>query len=74
MSGTEGTVALMHKEAVNESDRVAAWRMDVAVRQGADPEVASRVATEQSIDLHEWISLVDRGCPPNTAYEILAPV
>lgn len=74
MSGTKGTVEPVHKEALDETEKVASWRMDVAVKEGASIEVASRVAAEHGIDLHEWIALVKSGCPHETAYEILAPV
>jgi hypothetical protein len=73
MSAAEGTVVAM-KDAVTEKDKVEAWRMLVVVRKDVPSEIASRVAVEQSIDLHEFVSYLDKGCAPELAYEILAPL
>ena len=41
---------------------------------GFEPQLAAELAAEPSIDLHELLVLVDRGCPPALAARILAPL
>jgi hypothetical protein len=53
---------------------VVAWRRDQLVRGGFPLPVASRVAGDRSFDLHALIELVERGCPPELAVRILAPL
>jgi hypothetical protein len=37
-------------------------------------DVAERLAGEERMDLHALLELVDRGCPPDLAARILAPL
>ena len=41
---------------------------------GFAPALAARVAENPDYDLHALIELVERGCPPEFAVRILAPV
>ena len=51
-----------------------AWRESRLRVAGFESETASRLAREQTVDLHELLELVDRGCPPHLAARILAPL
>ena len=41
---------------------------------GFEPCLAAELAAEPTVDLHELLVLVDRGCPPVLAARILAPL
>jgi hypothetical protein len=41
---------------------------------GFDAELAERLAGQDRVDLHALLELVDRGCPPDLAVRILAPL
>ena len=56
------------------SDDVATWRRDALLRAGFGPTLADQLARDGQIDLHELLGLVDRGCPPQLAARILAPL
>jgi hypothetical protein len=53
---------------------VVAWRRDQLVRAGFPLPFAARLARDPRIDLHELIGLTERGCPPELAVRILAPL
>jgi hypothetical protein len=55
-------------------DGVFAWRRSQLVRSGFSPPLAGRVAHDGRYDLHRLIELVERGCPPELALRILAPL
>ena len=55
-------------------DEVVAWRRAQLLQAGFPPALASRLARDGRYDLHALLSLVDRGCPPELAVRILAPV
>jgi hypothetical protein len=50
------------------------WRREQLRRAGFPDSLAARGAAERRMDLHELIELVDRGCPPDLALRILAPL
>jgi hypothetical protein len=50
------------------------WRRDQLVRSGFSDELAGRLASDREYDLHRLIELVERGCPPELAVRILAPL
>jgi hypothetical protein len=54
-----------------EQERVERWRADELLRAGFDPEAAAEVAARLDVDLHTATELVDRGCPPELALQIL---
>ena len=54
-----------------ELERVERWRADELMRAGFDPATAIAVATRLDIDLHRARELVDRGCSPELALQIL---
>jgi hypothetical protein len=57
-----------------ERDDVIAWRRTQLLRSGFPVRVAGRVAHDGCYDLHRLIELVERGCPPELALRILAPL
>jgi hypothetical protein len=55
-------------------DPVAEWRRRRLLAAGFTSHLAARLAVQRSIDLHAMLELVDRGCPPELAARILAPL
>lgn len=53
---------------------VRAWRREQLVGAGFARERAERLAWDDRWDLHALLELVDRGCPPELAERILAPL
>jgi hypothetical protein len=51
-----------------------AWREGRLRIAGFEKEAASRLAKDEAVDLHALLELVDRGCPPQLAARILAPL
>ena len=49
------------------------WRRRRLIVAGFDAPLAAWVA-DSGIDLHELLVLIDRGCPPQLAARILAPI
>jgi len=64
MSAVETTIE-------TESERVERWRTEELIRLGFDPDVAIVMAIEPGIDLHAASDLIERGCPPSLAAQIL---
>jgi hypothetical protein len=52
---------------------VRVWREAVLTRADVVPELARRLASDPGYDLHELLTLLDRGCPAGLAARILAP-
>jgi hypothetical protein len=50
------------------------WRREQLVHSGFPFPVAARLSTDSRYDLHALIELVERGCPPELAVRILAPL
>ncbi len=55
-------------------DEVVRWRREQLVESGFALPLAVRIAKNARYDLHALIELVERGCPPELAERILAPV
>jgi hypothetical protein len=53
-----------------ERDKVESWRLHVLIEAGFPLSLAERVAASEA-DLHTAVDLVDAGCTPKTAAEIL---
>jgi hypothetical protein len=58
---------------VNDAN-VTSWRRDRLIEAGFPLPLASRLARDSRYDLHAVIELVERGCPPELALRILAPL
>ena len=54
----------------DERAKVQGWRLHVLVEAGYPIELAERVA-ESDADLHDAVELVEQGCSPDTAIQIL---
>jgi hypothetical protein len=50
------------------------WRRRQLMAAGFSPALAAEVADDPSYDLHALIELAERGCPPELAVRILAPL
>ena len=55
-------------------NRVIDWRVRRLELAGVPTMIAERLARTGEIDLHELLELMDRGCPPELAVRILAPI
>ena len=65
----------MHtKSAEGVRDGVVRWRREQLTESGFPPSVAARLAADERYDLHALIELVERGCRPELALRILAPL
>ena len=53
---------------------VVAWRRQQLVDSGFPLPLATRVARDARYDLHALIELTERGCAPELAMRILAPL
>jgi hypothetical protein len=56
------------------ADPLSAWRSERLRVAGFDSALAERVAIERSFDVHALLELTDRGCPPELAVRIVAPL
>jgi hypothetical protein len=50
------------------------WRAQRLRKAGFPADLAQRLAQQDRLDLHELLELVDRGCPPDLAARIVAPI
>lgn len=57
--------------AERERDEVTAWRAERLRAAGYDAEATLVIALDRDVDLHLAVSLLERGCPPDTALQIL---
>ena len=53
---------------------VVRWRHEQLAGSGFSPRLATRLATDPRYDLHALIELSERGCAPELAVRILAPL
>jgi len=53
-----------------DRDKVEGWRLHVLIEAGYPLSLAERLAASEA-DLHRACELLDRGCAPVTAAEIL---
>jgi hypothetical protein len=56
---------------IDEAERVEQWRAEALERVGYGAQAAAELAARLDIDLHRAIALVENGCPPETALQIL---
>ena len=66
MSATE-----IHVVTDTERERVERWRAEELIRAGFDRSAARALAARHDIDLHVAVELIERGCPHETAIDIL---
>lgn len=70
-SGGAMTAAQFETIDETEVEAILRWRFDVLSRSGYDIGSALVLASHVEIDLHDASTLVRRGCPPETALQIL---
>jgi hypothetical protein len=56
------------------SSDVVSWRGRCLERAGFRPALAEELAGDVRVDLHAVLELVDRGCAPELAARIVAPL
>jgi hypothetical protein len=56
------------------SSPIAAWRRERLLAAGFPAALAAEVVRGRDVDLHALLGLVDRGCPPELAARIMAPL
>ena len=54
-----------------EQELVERWRAPELERAGFSADVAAELATRNDVDLHRAIGLLERGCSPELAADIL---
>ena len=67
---TNGDAASAFRRSQDFADRWGA----AMVRAGFGEDAALELAADGRIDLHDVLTLVDRGCPPHLAARIVAPL
>jgi hypothetical protein len=60
--------------AIAPVDQIERWRRDQLSGSGFSPSLAAAIASDPRYDLHVLIELVERGCRPDLAARILAPL
>jgi hypothetical protein len=55
----------------SETERVTRWRAGELERAGYDPAAAVELAEHIHVDLHLAVELLQKGCSPDLAYNIL---
>jgi hypothetical protein len=61
-------------DATSDRERWVRWREGRLLSAGFGPHLADVLAHQEQVDLHELLKLIDRGCPPDLAARILAPL
>jgi len=54
-----------------EQERIETWRREELERAGYPREIAADLAGREDVDLRFAVSLLQRGCPPEVALQIL---
>lgn len=57
-----------------ELSAVSSWRRRLLLRAGFPRRLAHALAGDRRTDVHALLELTDRGCPPELAARILAPI
>jgi hypothetical protein len=63
-----------HTRIENGAHDAVTWRRSQLVLAGYALPLAVRLANDPAFDLHALVELVERGCPPDLAARILAPL
>jgi hypothetical protein len=64
---------LTHREEIEEAE-ILSWRRAQLIDAGFSPPLAAQLASDARYDLHALIELTERGCAPELAVRILAPL
>jgi len=54
-----------------EEQRIESWRLEALERAGYDRRAAAVLACRKDVDLHQAMSLLQNGCSPELALQIL---
>ena len=65
------TAAQFEELEAPEVEALLRWRFDQLIRAGYDPGSAMILASHVEVDLHDAMRLLARGCPPETALQIV---
>jgi len=65
------TTAQLEETESPEVEAVLRWRFEELLRAGYDAGNALILAGHAEVDLHAATSLLERGCPPETALKIV---
>jgi hypothetical protein len=65
---------LHHSPRRRVEPEVSDWRRHVLEQAGFHHALAAQLAADGDVDLHDLLNLVDRGCLPELAARILAPL
>jgi hypothetical protein len=63
-----------HIDQELQTHELVSWRRHQLVRAGFTLRLAARLARDHRYDLHDLVELVERGCSPELAVRILAPL
>lgn len=66
--------ATRHVDRQPAPQDLVGWRVQRLIAAGFERTLAERLAHDRGYDLHAVLELVDRGCPPQLAARILAPL
>lgn len=61
----------VHLLEQTEIERIERWRAEELERAGYPPRAAGRLAVRHDVDLHLATILLERGCSPELALQIL---
>ena len=62
------------QDAASSRAAIERWRRERLIATGFGSELAEELASDRRVDLHAVLELIDRGCPPELAARILAPL
>jgi hypothetical protein len=65
------SAAELQVQHVSEIDRIERWRHEALQRAGYDRESSIVLAASRDVDLHDAVSLLERGCTVELALQIL---
>jgi hypothetical protein len=66
--------ASQSKSADQSTADLIAWRRRRLERAGFEMRLAERLSCDRRFHLHAVLELIDRGCPPELAARVLAPL
>lgn len=65
------TAAQVEESGTRKIDVIVSWRFEELLRAGADAGSALILAGHTEVDLHAATGLLERGCPPTLALQIM---
>lgn len=71
LEGTPLAATELHLLEQTEIERIERWRAEELERAGYEPRAAGRLAVRHDVDLHRAVRLLQSGCSPELALQIL---